>query len=87
MLSKSCLTFISFSEVYARVKNTYGSIDLSDYGDLEVIDYENKNGQINHGQVKKRSKIKHGRFVKLWNYGGEINDAFFKDGKEHGPSL
>ncbi len=80
--------------VYERLRNTwistYGNnfaIDQS-YGSVEIKKWSEGHRQY-HGQIKKDSdNIWHGRVVTIFNYSfGAITDAFYKNGKEHGPYL
>lgn len=71
--------------MYAKLKDTYGSIDTSQYGELERRKIQNTD-VIFHGQVKKGSFIKHGRGCEIYK-NGRIVDQYYYENKLHGPAL
>ena len=77
------------SEVYKRLKDTYGTVDTSSYGPLEVkvVDDWEEECIIYHGQTKPGKKLcYHGRGCLITKYDG-LFDIFWRDGCQHGPWL
>ncbi len=42
--SSKLLSSLIFSETYAKIKDSFGSVDTSYYGDLEVVKFKIPNG-------------------------------------------
>ena len=74
-----------FSQVYQRVKDTFGTVDTFEYGPLEVKTIKNDK-YIWHGQFKTGTDVLHGRNCEIYNH-EEILDAFFKNNQLNGPAL
>ncbi len=68
-----------------RVKDWYGSLNISNYGPLELKEIKDKNGSY-CAQVKLGTYVKHGRCI-YTHKNGIIIDAYYFDDKYHGPFL
>ena len=85
--SSKLLSSLIFSETYAKIKDSFGSVDTSYYGDLEVVKFKIQNGHY-QGQVKMGTQIKHGRGCHVFEHDDgriELIEGFFFNGKPHGP--
>ena len=73
------------------MKDSFGSVDTSSYGSLEVAKFKNQQGYY-HGQVIIGTQIKHGRGCCIFeHYDGsgkvELMDGFFFNNIPHGPCM